>query len=105
GFSLAFGIPACNISRTSCVEQSTHSTCGTPGDGGSPADREESPMTSSAFETSTHAKPTVVLVHGAFADSSSWNDVIARLRQDGYPVIGVANPLRTLQGDADYLRE
>lgn len=62
-------------------------------------------MTSSAFETSTALKPTVVLVHGAFADSSSWNDVIARLRREGYPVVGVANPLRSLQGDAEYLRD
>jgi len=60
-------------------------------------------MTSSTAETSP--KPTVVLVHGAFADSSSWNDVITKLRQDGYPVIGVANPLRSLQGDAEYLRD
>ena len=50
------------------------------------------------------SKPTVVLVHGAFADSSSWNGVIAQLRDDGYPVIGVANPLRALHSDADFLR-
>jgi pimeloyl-ACP methyl ester carboxylesterase len=49
-------------------------------------------------------KPTVVLVHGAFADSSSWNGVIAQLREDGYPVIGVANPLRALHSDAAFLR-
>jgi len=49
-------------------------------------------------------KPTVVLVHGAFADSSSWNDVIASLRSDGYPVIAAANPLRGLHADADYVR-
>ncbi|MGY1802351.1 alpha/beta fold hydrolase [Blastococcus sp. SYSU D00922] len=61
-------------------------------------------MTSSTTGTST-APPTVVLVHGAFADSSSWNGVIARLRRDGYPVIGVANPLRSLQGDAALLRD
>ncbi|MGY1623973.1 alpha/beta fold hydrolase [Geodermatophilus sp. SYSU D00965] len=62
-------------------------------------------MTSSTQEPRTDAKPTVVLVHGAFADSSSWNGVIARLRRDGYPVIGVANPLRALHGDADLLRD
>lgn len=45
-------------------------------------------------------KPTVVLVHGAFADSSSWNGVIARLERDGYPVIAAANPLRSVTGDA-----
>ncbi|GAB3197658.1 alpha/beta hydrolase [Geodermatophilus arenarius] len=61
-------------------------------------------MTSSTLETRT-APPTVVLVHGAFADSSSWNGVIARLRRDGHPVIGVANPLRSLHGDAALLRD
>lgn len=61
-------------------------------------------MTSSTPGTRT-ATPTVVLVHGAFADSSSWNGVIARLRRDGYPVIGVANPLRSLHGDAALLRD
>jgi pimeloyl-ACP methyl ester carboxylesterase len=50
-------------------------------------------------------KPTVVLVHGAFADSTSWNDVIKRLRRDGYPVIAVANPLRSLRGDSAYLKD
>ncbi|GAA3362164.1 alpha/beta hydrolase [Streptomyces antimycoticus] len=48
-------------------------------------------------------KPTVVLVHGAFADSSSWNGVIKRLRHAGYPVLAPANPLRGLAGDAAYL--
>ncbi|MFF3562144.1 alpha/beta fold hydrolase [Streptomyces sp. NPDC002574] len=45
-------------------------------------------------------KPTVVLVHGAFADSSSWNGVIKRLKKDGYPVVAAANPLRSVSGDA-----
>ena len=48
--------------------------------------------------------PTVVLVHGAFAESASWNGVIADLQRRGYAVIAVANPLRGLQHDADYLR-
>lgn len=48
-------------------------------------------------------KPTVVLVHGAFADASSWNGVIKRLKREGYPVIAPANPLRGLGSDADYL--
>nr|BFF18692.1 hypothetical protein GCM10025730_22130 [Promicromonospora thailandica] len=39
-----------------------------------------------------HEKPTVVLVHGAFADSSSWNGVIDDLQRKGYPVIAPANP-------------
>ncbi|MBV9635906.1 MAG: alpha/beta hydrolase [Methylobacteriaceae bacterium] len=49
-------------------------------------------------------KPTVVLVHGAFADSSSWNGVVKILEGDGYPVIAVANPLRSVKGDGDYVR-
>ncbi|MEV0036023.1 alpha/beta hydrolase, partial [Streptomyces sp. NPDC050804] len=49
------------------------------------------------------AKPTIVLVHGAFADSSSWDGVVARLEREGYPVLGLANPLRDLPGDAAYL--
>lgn len=48
-------------------------------------------------------KPTIVLVHGAFADSSSWNGVIPHLREAGYPVIAAANPLRGLAGDAAYV--
>lgn len=49
-------------------------------------------------------KPTIVLVHGAFADSSSWNAVISPLLADGYPAIAIANPLRGVRSDADYLR-
>ncbi|MCX5166483.1 alpha/beta fold hydrolase [Streptomyces antibioticus] len=52
-----------------------------------------------------HRKPTVVLVHGAFADSTSWNGVIAKLKHEGYPVIAPANPLRGLSSDAAYLKE
>ncbi|MFC8300709.1 alpha/beta hydrolase [Micromonospora orduensis] len=48
--------------------------------------------------------PTIVLVHGAFADSSSWNGVIAHLKRRGYPVMAVANPLRGVQKDAAYVR-
>lgn len=49
-------------------------------------------------------RPTIVLVHGAFAESSSWNGVAQTLLGRGYPVIAVANPLRGLQEDAAYLR-
>ncbi|GGI48487.1 pimeloyl-ACP methyl ester carboxylesterase [Agromyces flavus] len=47
---------------------------------------------------------TIVLVHGAFADASGWNDVITRLQQDGHTVYAPANPLRGLESDAAYLR-
>ena len=49
-------------------------------------------------------KPTVVLMHGAFAESASWNGVIADLHSRGYKAIAVANPLRGLQEDAAYLQ-
>jgi len=45
------------------------------------------------------SKPTIVLVHGAFAESSSWNGVISELEKDGYPAIAAANPLRGVAGD------
>jgi pimeloyl-ACP methyl ester carboxylesterase len=48
----------------------------------------------------TQTKPTIILVHGAFAESSSWNGVVARLERDGFSVIAAANPLRGVQSDA-----
>ncbi|MBW6439115.1 alpha/beta hydrolase [Actinoplanes hulinensis] len=49
-------------------------------------------------------KPTVVLVHGAFADSSGWNGVVSRLQHDGYPVVAAANPLRGVASDTAHLK-
>jgi pimeloyl-ACP methyl ester carboxylesterase len=48
-------------------------------------------------------KPTVVLVHGAFAGSSSWNRVVAKLLAKGYPAVAVAVPLRGVKSDASYV--
>jgi pimeloyl-ACP methyl ester carboxylesterase len=50
-------------------------------------------------------KPTIVLVHGAFAESASWNGVIERLRAESLDVVAVANPLRGLAEDATYVRD
>jgi pimeloyl-ACP methyl ester carboxylesterase len=50
-------------------------------------------------------KPTIVLVHGAFADASSWNGVVKILEKDGYPVLAVANPLRSVKADAAYVAD
>jgi len=44
-----------------------------------------------------------VLVHGAFAESSSWDAVISKLTAKGYNVVAVANPLRSLKSDAAYV--
>ena len=50
------------------------------------------------------ARPTIVLVHGSFADASGFNDVIERLQARGYATIAPSNPLRTLVTDAAYVR-
>ena len=46
---------------------------------------------------------TIVLVHGAFADASSWNGVIDRLQKEGQTVVAPPNPLRGLDGDTAYI--
>src|SRR5918995_6817676 len=49
------------------------------------------------------SRPTVVLVHGAFADASSWNEVIERLQAEGVQVTAPANPLRGISIDSAYI--
>ena len=58
------------------------------------------PATASAKTT----KPTVVLVHGAFADASGWYGVHENLEDKGYKVIAAPNPLRGVSADAAYLK-
>jgi pimeloyl-ACP methyl ester carboxylesterase len=48
-------------------------------------------------------KPTIVLVHGAWADASSWNGVTQRLQREGYTVMALANPLRGTTSDSAYI--
>jgi pimeloyl-ACP methyl ester carboxylesterase len=48
-------------------------------------------------------KPTIVLVHGDWADGSSWSAVISRLQRQGYRVVAPPNPLRGPTEDAPYL--
>jgi pimeloyl-ACP methyl ester carboxylesterase len=47
--------------------------------------------------------PTVALVHGAFADSSGWNDVVDQLLAAGVKVQAISNPLRGISYDAAYV--
>ncbi len=65
---------------------------------------------------STATVPTIALVHGAFAESSSWNPVIDRLEHHGTVlvaahdqpfrrIVAIAKPLRSLSGDAGYVRD
>jgi pimeloyl-ACP methyl ester carboxylesterase len=49
-------------------------------------------------------KPTIVLVHGAFADSSGFDAVVRRLLSAGYPVVAAPNPLRGIASDAAHVR-
>ncbi len=53
--------------------------------------------------TRSEDKPTVVLVHGAFADSSSWDGVVDLLLDDDFAVLALANPLRGVRADSGYL--
>ena len=53
--------------------------------------------------TTDHAPLTVVLVHGAFADASSWNGVIQRLQAAGIQVMAPPNPLRGISTDSAYI--
>ncbi len=54
-------------------------------------------------DTASRPKPSIVLVHGAWADGSSWSRVIGILQQHGYTVYAPANPLRGLTFDAAYI--
>jgi len=49
------------------------------------------------------SRPTVVLVHGAFADASGWNDVVEQLQAEGVQVTAPANPLRGISTDSAYI--
>jgi pimeloyl-ACP methyl ester carboxylesterase len=54
-------------------------------------------------DSSSSARPTIVLVHGAWADSGSWDQVVAGLQGHGYSVVAFPNPLRGLPDDSAYL--
>ena len=58
-----------------------------------------------ANATGSRPKPTIVLLHGAWADSGSWDDVVGRLQHDGYTVDAPPNPLRGLPDDAAYIAD
>jgi pimeloyl-ACP methyl ester carboxylesterase len=55
--------------------------------------------------TAGGAKPTIVLVHGAFADASSWGGEVAALQKQGYEARAIANPLENLDTDAQSVRD
>ena len=57
-----------------------------------------------AIATGARSFPTLVLVHGAWADGSSWSEVIARLQAKGIRVVSVQNPLSSLADDVASVR-
>ena len=59
--------------------------------------------TDAPSQSSAKARPTVVLIHGGFADASSWNGTIERLQHAGYTTVAPANPLRSIPGDSAYI--
>ena len=63
------------------------------------------PTGASAAAWGDGPKPTIVLVHGAWADSGSWNRVIWRLQLAGYTVYAPPNPLRGVTYDSTYLAD
>src|SRR4051794_29033993 len=67
------------------------------------ADTRGATVEAEAMAPSPTDKPTIVLVHGAFAESSSWNGVITRLLADDFPVVAAAVPLRGVKSDSEYL--
>jgi pimeloyl-ACP methyl ester carboxylesterase len=60
-------------------------------------------LSAPAAPARTVAKPTIVLVHGAFADASGFGEVTNRLQERGFAVIAPANPLRGPASDAAYI--
>jgi len=58
---------------------------------------------SATMPSDNSPKPTIVLVHGAWDNSSGWDTVVTELQQDGYPVIAPADPLRDLASDSAYI--
>ena len=61
--------------------------------------------TAAVAAANTAVKPSIVLVHGAWGDSSSWSAVISRLQADGYTVYSPANPLEGLSTDSTSIRD
>src|SRR4051812_7278475 len=68
-----------------------------------PSSSERTPAMTETTPRTDEDGPTVVLVHGAFADSSSWNEVIEQLQAAGVKVQAVSNPLRGINADSAYV--
>jgi pimeloyl-ACP methyl ester carboxylesterase len=73
------------------------------GHGGQMAAPGQGQMAAPTSQRQASQKPTIVLVHGAFQDATTWQGVIRLLEADGYPVIAWANPPRSVKADSSYL--
>jgi pimeloyl-ACP methyl ester carboxylesterase len=98
------------LARAMVVPLAALTIAGLSGGGGSAA----APRTSSdawlvqqlkKCPSARHAKPTVVLVHGAWADASSWSGEVTTLQRAGYDVRAIANPLQDLTTDSQYVAD
>jgi pimeloyl-ACP methyl ester carboxylesterase len=78
--------------------------CASVGACSSPSKSTAAPTTT-ARPAASGLRPTVVLVHGAWADTSSWNGEIAALEKQGYLARAVANPLQNLTTDSESVKD
>ncbi len=90
--------PLSTVSRLTLLLAATLALTATPA-------RAADALTPTAAQSARRAvhpttKPTIVLVHGAFADASSWNAVSTQLQGAGYPVVALPDPLRGVKSDA-----
>ena len=93
--TLALLAMACNSSKSASPSEKG------PSESAPPSEKSSSASTPPPEKIDPqNPKPTIVLVHGAFADASSWNGVVERLQQRGYSVIAPPNPLRGIDSDA-----
>ncbi len=70
-----------------------------------PAPQEQNSPAARSATRSDGVQPTVVLIHGAWADTSSWNGEVTELTQQGYDVRAIANPLENLTTDSEYVAD
>jgi pimeloyl-ACP methyl ester carboxylesterase len=98
----ALGVTSLAVAAVLAATASTAVASASSGSGGRASAAGTAQIHTSQSRSS--AKPTVVLVHGAFADASGFSAEIAQLETAGYPVIAPSDPLRGLTSDADYIR-
>ncbi|ORV29837.1 alpha/beta hydrolase [Mycolicibacterium confluentis] len=60
-------------------------------------------LTAGTASAAPPLRPTIVLVHGAWADTSSWDGEVSALQHQGYDVRAIANPLENLTTDSQYV--